>query len=550
PSMAGTYYAEMVDLTDECVSERVAVTLSENPEIVLGGGDTYCSAGGLTYNLQFSLSGGTGFFTIDVGDLLLEEFAFGLFGISGIEIGNSVTVTATDEAGCSVSATFGPPNCDCPTVNPPIGATNNQYCEDETPTPISVLVASTGFEIRWYDAETDGNLLATGKSFTPSTAGTYYAEMVDLTTDCVSERVAVTLTAIDCTACTPPEAPIPLTSQSAVTCSGEPVEFVLTALSNTLIKWYDAVEGGNLVAIGSTYLTDEPGSYFAVAVNESDSTCVSSPTAFNLSLQIPAESSFTATASDGCVGDAIEFSLASGIAENIAYIWTFIDMENGDTIGEHIGAEPFTMVFDSMGMYEVQLLAVSNDPAICDGSTLMGVSISDMVVETIEDVRLTLGESLEIPVDISATIGEFLTFSWSASTGEIPCEDCEFLTVSPQQNTTYTVEVTDEFGCAASADVSVIVESNEMALVANAFSPNGDGVNDRFYVMGLNIETIDFQVYNRFGERIFQTSEVGDGWDGTYKNQDLDIGSYAYFVVVTYRSGERELLKGNVTLIR
>ncbi|MEZ4888692.1 MAG: gliding motility-associated C-terminal domain-containing protein [Chitinophagales bacterium] len=638
PSMAGTYYAEMVENGSGCKSEsRVAVTLSENPEIVLIEESGNCSTDGTTYDLAFNLSGGTGVFNINVGGFEVIENGGGSYTIVGIPSGTSISIFATDEANCTINANFAAVNCDCPTVNPPTGIVNNEYCEDETPTPISVLAASSGFEIRWYDAEIGGNLLATGETFTPSMAGTYYAEMVDmtaecvservavtltaincdcptvnppigatnnqycedeiptaisvlaaptgfeirwydeatggnllatvesfipsmagtyyaemvdLTTDCVSERVAVTLTAINCTTCTPPDAPIPVSPQTAVTCSGEPVEFELTALANTLIQWYDAPTNGNLLAVGPSYLTDVPGSYFAVAVNESDTTCISSPTAFNLSLQVPAESSFTATASDGCVGDAIEFSLASGIAENIAYIWTFIDTESGDTIAEHIGAEPFTMTFDSTGMYEVQLLAVSTDPSVCDGSTNLEVTISDMAVETIEDVLITLGEILEIPVDISATIGENLQFNWSASTGELPCEDCEFLTVSPLQNTRYTIVVTDEYGCAATADVTVRVESNEMALVPNAFSPNGDGVNDRFYVLGRNIETIDLQIYNRFGERIFQTSTVGDGWDGTYKNQDLDIGSYAYFVVVTYRSGDRELLKGNVTLIR
>ncbi|MFK7908800.1 MAG: gliding motility-associated C-terminal domain-containing protein, partial [Chitinophagales bacterium] len=552
PTAAGTYYAETFETGSACKSEgRIAVTLSENPEITLTEMGSNCSTDGTTYDLSFSLNGGTGAFSINAGTATVNDNGGGNYEAVGIEEGTSISISATDEAGCSVNAIFGPVQCDCPTVNPPTGATNNSFCSDETPTPISVDAATAGFEVHWYNAQTGGSSLATGASFTPSTAGTYFAEIVDLVGECVSERVAVTLTALDCTeTCTPPDAPVPVSPQSAVTCSGEPVDFVLTALANTLIKWYDAPQNGNLLATGPEYLTDEPGSYFAVAVNESDSTCISSPTAFNLSLQIPAESSFTATTSDGCVGEEIEFSLASGVAENISYIWTFIDTESGEAIAEHIGAEPFVMIFDSTGMYDVELLAVSNDPSICDGSTSLSLTISDMAVETIEDLMIGLGESVDIPAEISATIGENIQYTWSASTDELLCENCEVLIASPLQNTNYSVIVTDEYGCTAATGVSVRVESNEQAMVPNAFSPNGDGVNDRFFVVGQNIAEIDFQIFNRFGERIFQTARLEDAWDGTYKNQKLDIGAYPYYVLVTYLSGEQDLLRGNVTLIR
>ncbi|MGB0932218.1 MAG: immunoglobulin domain-containing protein, partial [Chitinophagales bacterium] len=163
PSTTGTYYAEMVENGSGCKSEsRVAVTLSENPEIVLIEGSGNCSADATTYDLDFNLTGGTGVFDINVGGFDVLDNGGGSYQILNIPSGTSISIFATDEANCTVNANFAATNCDCPTVNPPTGIVNNEYCENETPTPISVSAAPTGSEIHWYDAPTGGNSLATG----------------------------------------------------------------------------------------------------------------------------------------------------------------------------------------------------------------------------------------------------------------------------------------------------------------------------------------------------------------------------------------------------
>ncbi len=120
----------------------------------------------------------------------------------------------------------------------------------------------------------------------------------------------------------------------------------------------------------------------------------------------------------------------------------------------------------------------------------------------------------------------------------------------------YTVILTDANGCFVT-DTVVIQESLEpcevvipVIYVPNIFSPNGDGENDWLYVRGQGVTSLDFKVYNRWGELVFETSELGIGWDGTYKGQLLDNAVFVYYLSATFYTGDEVKKKGNITLSR
>jgi gliding motility-associated-like protein len=85
----------------------------------------------------------------------------------------------------------------------------------------------------------------------------------------------------------------------------------------------------------------------------------------------------------------------------------------------------------------------------------------------------------------------------------------------------------------------------------NAFSPNADGENDVFRVLGGQyVQSIELAVYNRWGQQVFYTNQKEQGWDGTFKGQKAPTGVYAYTLQATLPSGEVIHKKGNVTLKR
>jgi gliding motility-associated-like protein len=133
--------------------------------------------------------------------------------------------------------------------------------------------------------------------------------------------------------------------------------------------------------------------------------------------------------------------------------------------------------------------------------------------------------------------------------------DCD-PTASPLISTIYKVEVEDPAtGCRGSGQSEICVVSGicgePLIFVPNAFTPNGDGLNDVLYVRGYNIErVILFAIYNRWGEKVFESHSVNEGWDGDYKGRTAKGDVFAYYLKVECQTGEEFFKKGNVTVIR
>lgn len=128
--------------------------------------------------------------------------------------------------------------------------------------------------------------------------------------------------------------------------------------------------------------------------------------------------------------------------------------------------------------------------------------------------------------------------------------------VSPQHFYTRTATFNacliayDAVGCADTTcqDVSAIIKA--VADVPNAFTPNGDGKNDQVYVRGFGIAQMNFRIYNRWGQLVFESNSPSIGWDGKHKGVLQPMDAYAYTLVVAFGDGTTMTKKGDITLIR
>lgn len=120
-------------------------------------------------------------------------------------------------------------------------------------------------------------------------------------------------------------------------------------------------------------------------------------------------------------------------------------------------------------------------------------------------------------------------------------------------NYTITHIVSDSNACSDTASAQLTVTSNQHYLVPSAFSPNGDGVNDVFRVVGDYEQMIffDLSVYNRWGQMQFQTNNPSKGWDGSIGGIPAELGTYYWYLDIQFKGQiESTKLKGDVTLIR
>ena len=88
--------------------------------------------------------------------------------------------------------------------------------------------------------------------------------------------------------------------------------------------------------------------------------------------------------------------------------------------------------------------------------------------------------------------------------------------------------------------------------IPSAFTPNNDGINDTFGVKGEGIANFQIYVYNRWGEKVFESNDINFKWDGTYKNQSLNPAVFVYTLKVVFANSEQpeKLYKGSVTLLK
>ncbi|MEX0967331.1 MAG: gliding motility-associated C-terminal domain-containing protein [Bacteroidia bacterium] len=86
--------------------------------------------------------------------------------------------------------------------------------------------------------------------------------------------------------------------------------------------------------------------------------------------------------------------------------------------------------------------------------------------------------------------------------------------------------------------------------VPNAFSPNEDGLNEEFKVKGRGIKSCKIQIYDRWGQKIYEGDKLDEGWDGTYKGKVVESNAYLYQVSAIGHGGGARHISGSVTLLR
>jgi gliding motility-associated-like protein len=152
------------------------------------------------------------------------------------------------------------------------------------------------------------------------------------------------------------------------------------------------------------------------------------------------------------------------------------------------------------------------------------------------------------PVQLNASGG--ILYSWSPAAG-LDNPGIYNPMACPETTTTYTVTVTDPYGCVRGDAVTVyIIEPSFW--VPTAFTPDGNGISDVFYIRGEGIQDLEFTIFNRWGEQIFLTRDILTGWDGTRQaNGDkLPGGAYVYQIKGSLSDGTPVFSKGMINLIR
>lgn len=574
-----TYTVTGVDATTTCENTAtVDVTVNANPTVTAtatpadicigdsiiftgGGADTYTWDGGIVDGDPFTPAG-TGTFTYTVTG---EDATTGCSGTASVEItvndilpvtatatpaeiciGEEVTLTGegaetyvwdggvtdgvpftpgapgtytynvtgtVDGSGCEGTASIDIEVHDLPEIMASVDDT--EICEGE-----SVVFTGTGGDsYEWDLGVTDG------VAYTPDEPGTttYTVIGTDLTTGCVNTAsIDVTVNSLPSVSATVSETDI---------CLGESI--ILTGSGADSYTW----EGG--IEDGAPYTPESAGTFTYTVTGTSAEGC-SATASVEVTVteceDVIADFSFD---NNICLGDCITIT-DNSLGTIVAYEWEFGPDASPATSTE---ANP-TVCFPLAGTYDISL-TITNINGTTSSSTqtltVNGIPVVNAELDTIIDVG---GQA-----DLIASGDEGALYSWSPDYN-VDCPDCAITWASPQDSTTYTVTLVDENGCQNQASVTVWVNYAPNIGVPSAFSPNNDGNNDILFVKGHGIVGLQFQIYNRYGELVFQSDNQELGWDGTFQNRDENPGVFTWVVHYTLSDGKRGKLQGNTTLIR
>ncbi len=173
-----------------------------------------------------------------------------------------------------------------------------------------------------------------------------------------------------------------------------------------------------------------------------------------------------------------------------------------------------------------------------------------------EVIEIDLGDTINLDPEVISALN-INSYDWTNG-NSLSCSNCLNPAAFPSNSTNYRLLVTDANGCTASGTVRVQVNKRRYVFIPDAFTPNGDGLNDIFSIFtGKGVAEIEsFRIYNRWGALLYQQDFIAPelsaetGWDGRFNGEMMDMGIFIYTASIRFQDGTVLLYRGEVTLIR
>lgn len=422
------------------------------------------------------------------------------------------------------------------------------------PVTISVQNPLNGVLYRWYTTATGGTAVFTGPDYTITgitASQTYYVEAAT-TAGCVSTSRAAAAITVSTAPATPT-----LAADQVGLCTGQQATLTVNnPQTGVQYKWYTTATGGTALATGATFKTPAitaTTNYYVEAQNTTGG-CASAARAIATVSLLPAGAIPTVTGDQVvCPGSSATLT-ASSTVPGAVFSWytsetatTPVYTGNSFTTPAltasttyFVGAAPGTFC-GSADKISADVNVEQQLPApnvhVCDSSK------QDQVTFCWDPVQGAQG------YEVSVNGGSFIAPS-SGTTGT----SHTVTGLQSGQRVAFEVRALGQLACATSGIAAIegraASPKGDVIYVPNVFSPNGDGSNDKLYVYSESIATMEFIVYNKWGQQIFISKDIHTGWDGTVSGSPQPTGVYVWALRATMTDGTQQTRYGSITLVR
>jgi gliding motility-associated-like protein len=318
-----------------------------------------------------------------------------------------------------------------------------------------------------------------------------------------------------------------------------------------LVPSYTWSPAMSLSSPNGQYTTARPISTTTYSVVANNNGCISTAT-YTLVVSPLPDVNFTSDVTEGCMGLKVHFQdLTSPAVDS----WSWLFGENIPAGNTSSMQNPFHY-YANAGAYDVTLAVVTID------GCKMGMTYPDyIIVHPMPKASFELTPQVVNELDPLVFFGDQSVGAtvWNWYFGEPdPTHNTSFLqnpthVYSDTGTYTTTLVVFTDFGCSDTTTRQVVVEQNIAFYIPNAFTPGADGKNPNFkpYGEGIDINSFEMRIYNRWGEQVCYTRDMEKGWDGKIKGGKLaDPGIYSWILSYTDVKFKQHTLKGSVMLLK
>ncbi|MBW6481446.1 MAG: gliding motility-associated C-terminal domain-containing protein [Vicingaceae bacterium] len=376
------------------------------------------------------------------------------------------------------------------------------------------LTASSGVSYAWQPAASLNNATIANPIASPTTSTTYTVEITDANSCVWDTSVTVSVDSI---------VPIAITMNDTTICKGDTIQIYGSGTWGRTYNWTPTATLINPTDSNPFAFPSQNTTYIMEVINgcgsDFDTILVS---IFEVYATIVDDTSV-------CVGDRVNLWATGGET----YLWSPTVGMNNPNI-----SNPSATIFAP-----ITFSVAITDTNSC--TTMLSVFV-DTLTKPLIDLGLDIKTNWGSPVQLNA-VSNGLVFSWSPTQG-LSCSDCPNPIVNVNQSSTFMVTVLGKNGCYNYDTISIFFDG--AIYVPNSFTPDGDGINDIFFAYGVDIIEFEMYIFDRWGEKIFYSNDMKNGWDGLYKGTLVKNDVYVW--KVTYKDVLKtygEML-GTVTLVR
>jgi gliding motility-associated-like protein len=298
--------------------------------------------------------------------------------------------------------------------------------------------------------------------------------------------------------------------------------------------------------INPNYTYQDSGTYIVTLISYSPNLNGCSDT---ISVVVPVFLDFTANSSFvnlTCSPD-VNFTGSSSYdgINNVNYVWDF-GVQPIVTDTSSLSNPNYTYL--SPGTYNPIMIAYTDSPA-CGDTTLMTITIYPGFESSYSLIEKRCTQEVEF--NASTSLDGLITtnYVWDFGDGQSSSEQNPSHTYLTGGIYDIVLNVNTANGCQDKYEKTLMKDNLSEIFIPNAFTPNGDRENDVLYVRG-TLDEMTLSIYDRWGEKVFETIDQAIGWDGTYKGNLVEPGVFVYHLTTKCEDSETVFKKGNVTVIR